>query len=270
MLVPIPYQVQSITHDTPDIFTLHLANQKDGNPQLFFPGQFNMLYQFGFGEVPISICSHPSSNQMLSHTIRAVGPVTQSLQQLKKGDEVGVRGPFGTYWPLTKTGCDVLVIAGGVGLAVLRSALFSLAERSDEYQKITLLYGTRTERDIIYKNDIEAWRVQGLDIEVTLDYADTHWKGSVGVVTSLIRKHLPNPNNTLVLICGPEIMIKFALHELMVAQVQENNIYLALERNMQCAVGFCGRCQLGPYFVCKDGPVFCYAQLKEFLSIKEL
>lgn len=270
MLIPECYQVQSITHDTHDVFTLTLVKPGEQNQQPFFPGQFNMLYQYGIGEIAISICGDPKGDQMLTHAIRAVGSVTRSMQQLKPGDEIGVRGPFGTHWPLTKTDCDVLLIAGGIGLAALRSALFALAERSHQYQKITLLYGTRTIDDILYKKEMEAWKKQGLDVQITLDKADIHWKGHVGVVTSLIRKHLPNPNNTLVLICGPEIMMQFTLHELMVAQVDENNIYLSMERNMQCAVGFCGHCLYGPYFICKDGPVFSYPQVKNFLTIKEL
>lgn len=235
----------------------------------FLPGQFNMLYQFGFGEVAISISGHPHESKTLVHTIRAVGGVTNSMQKLQPGDEIGVRGPFGSHWPLAKKNCDVLVIAGGIGLGALRSAMFGLAERSDEYDKITLLYGARTAGDVLYKNDLEAWRKQGLDIAVTLDCADTDWQGQVGVVTALIGKHLPKPDNTLVMLCGPEIMIQFAIYELLGAGVDENSIYISMERNMQCAVGFCGRCQYGPYFMCKDGPVFSYAQLKDYLTIKE-
>lgn len=270
ILIPTCYQVQSITHETHDVFTLVLANQEKKYKHDFLPGQFNMLYQFGFGEVPISISNNPNEDQMLHHTIRAVGSVTKSMQKLKPGDEIGIRGPFGTHWPQTKKGCDVLVIAGGIGLAALRSALFTLADQSNEYHKITLLYGTRTVDDILYKNDMEAWKKQGIDIEVTLDYADVHWKGHVGVVTTLIHKHLPNPSNTLVLICGPEIMIHFTLHELLTAGIEESHIYISMERNMQCAAAFCGHCQFGPYFVCKDGPVFSYPQIKNFLTVKEL
>lgn len=270
MIIPECYQIQSIFHDTHDVFTLALTKQDQKKRQVFLPGQFNMLYQFGIGEVAISICSSPSDDEMVLHTIRAVGSVTRSLQKLKKGDEIGVRGPFGTHWPLTKKGCDVLLIAGGVGIAALRPVLFSLAQRAHEYQKITLIYGTRTIDDILYKKEMEEWKKQGLDIKVTLDCADIHWQGQVGVVTSLINEHLPNPSNTIVLICGPEIMIQFAVKELMRAQVNEDNVYMSLERNMQCAVGFCGQCQYGPYFLCKDGPVFSYPQIKNYLTIREL
>lgn len=270
MLIPTSYQVQSITHETHDVFTLALEKKDNKKGPVFYPGQFNMLYQFGIGEVPISISSHPNDNRVLEHTIRAVGSVTQSMQKLKAGDEIGLRGPFGSYWPLKQKDCDVLVIAGGIGFAALRAAMYSLADRSHEYKKITLLYGTRTIDDIFYQKDMEEWKKQGIEIEVTLDYADIHWKGRVGVVTSLIHQHLPNPGNTLVLICGPEIMIKFAIHALLSKPIDENNIYVSMERNMQCALGFCGHCQYGPYFLCKDGPVFSYPQIKKFLNIKEL
>jgi NAD(P)H-flavin reductase len=264
VLVPNCYEVLSITHDTADVFTLVLDKQDSS-----LPGQFNMLYQFGFGECAISISGNPKENKTV-HTIRAVGSVTRSLQKLQPGDEIGVRGPFGTYWPLEKKGSDLLVIAGGIGFAALRSALFTLAANAKDYQKITLLYGTRKVEDILFKKEMEEWRRLGIDIEVTLDFADPRWKGRVGVVTHLIQHHMPHPENTLVLMCGPEIMIHFALHELLGIGVNENNIYISMERNMQCAAGFCGHCQYGPYFLCKDGPVFCYSQIKNLLTVKEL
>lgn len=261
VLTPKFYKIKSIVQDTPDVFTLALDKEAP-----FLPGQFNMLYSFGIGEAAISISSDPDSTE-LRHTIRAVGSVTNSLQKLQAGDEIGVRGPFGTHWPLEKWQGDVLVIAGGIGLAALKSALHVLAGSK---QKSALLYGTRKAEDILYKKEMEEWKKQGIEIEVTLDFAEPAWKGRVGVVTSLIARHLPRPKNTLVLICGPEIMIHFALHELLGAGAEENNIYISMERNMQCAAGFCGHCQYGPYFLCKDGPVFSYPQIKNFLKIKEL
>lgn len=269
MTLPLVYQVNSITHDTHDVFTLALSN-KDGRAHQFSPGQFNMLYQFGIGESAISISGNPKDKKNLIHTIRAVGSVTNSLQRLKPGDEIGVRGPFGTPWPLELTGGDVLVIAGGIGLAALRSALFVLAENSHLYRKVTLLYGTRTLDDILFIDDLRTWKSQGIEVEITLDYADIHWQGNVGVVTRLIQNYLRRPKTTLVLVCGPEIMIKFALHELMGQGIDESNIYVSMERNMQCGVGFCGHCQFGPYFLCKDGPVFSFPQIKNFLTVKEL
>lgn len=270
MLMPTLYQVKTITHDTSDIFTLTLTAVEEDKRVAFLPGQFNMLYHFGFGEVAISISGDPSKQDALVHTIRAVGPVTQRMQELKAGEEIGVRGPFGSQWPLLKNHCDVLVVAGGIGLAPLRPALFDLAAHKSQYRDITLLYGTKDPEKIIYKKDLESWKKQGIKIEATVDYADVNWQGQVGVVTSLIKKNIRAPKNTLVFICGPEIMIKLAVQELLSAEVEENHIFISLERNMQCAVGFCGRCQYGPYFLCKDGPVFSYAQLQHWLMIKEL
>jgi NAD(P)H-flavin reductase len=269
-MLPEVYKVQDIRHDTPSVFTLTLQPAYGDKSLPFFPGQFNMLTHYGFGEVAISISGDPAQNDALVHTIQAVGSVTNSMQKLKAGDEVGVRGPFGTGWPLTKRDCDVLVIAGGLGFAPLRPALYYLAAHARNYRRITLLYGTRTPNDLLFQGDMEIWREQGIHVEATVDHADMSWRGHVGVVTALIGKNLFHPDKTLVLACGPEIMLKFAMHELMRAQADPANVYLSMERNMQCAVGFCGHCQLGPYFLCKDGPVFSYAQLKPWLPIKEL
>lgn len=266
MLTPELYQVKAIEHETSDVFTLTLT----GPSVVFQPGQFNMLHHFGFGEAAISISGHPSMQKELIHTIRAVGSVTMGMQKLKVGDEIGVRGPFGAPWPLSKKQCDVLVIAGGIGLAPLRPALFHLADNKNEYQDVTLLYGARNPSDIIFKKDLENWQRQGIQVETTVDFADVSWQGKVGVVTRLIKKNIKSPKNTLVFICGPEAMIKFAVHELLGASVEENNIFASLERHMQCAVGFCGRCQYGPYYLCKDGPVFSYSQISQWLKIREL
>lgn len=270
MLIPELYQIKTITQDTSDIFTITLQAKEESKRGVFLPGQFNMLYHFGFGEVAISISGDPSKQNDIVHTIRAVGSVTKAMQELKAGEEIGVRGPFGSPWPLLKKDCDVLVIAGGIGLAPLRPALFEFAANKSQYRDITLLYGTRSPEKIIYKENLESWYRQGIKIETTVDYADVNWQGHVGVVTSLIKKNIKDSKNTLVFICGPEIMIKFAMNKLIGANVEGNNIFICLERNMQCAVGFCGRCQYGPYFLCKDGPVFSYAQLQHWLMIKEL
>ncbi|MBS0629462.1 MAG: FAD/NAD(P)-binding protein [Verrucomicrobia bacterium] len=261
LLIPSIYQVKEISHETADVFTLKLA----GKPIPFLPGQFNMLYHFGIGEVAISIAGWQKD---LVHTIRAVGSVTNQLQKLQIGDEIGVRGPFGTAWPLSDAGGEVLVIAGGIGLATLKPALmqFASAKRRD----VTLLFGAKHPDAIFYKKDLENWKNRGIKVEVTVDHADISWRGEVGVVTSLIKKNLKDPKNALVLICGPEVMIKFAVQELLEASVEEKNIHISLERNMQCAVGSCGHCQFGPYFLCKDGPVLSYQKLKHWLMIKEL
>lgn len=264
------YQVKTIEYETKDVFTLTLS-QQDGSPSApFLPGQFNMIYQFGFGEAAMSISGNPANQHELIHTVRAVGSVTKSLQKMKVGDQIGVRGPFGRPWPFEMKACDVLVIAGGVGLAPLRSAIYQLLANRGDYQKICLLYGARSPEEIIYAKDLQQWENQGLDVKITLDHANMRWKGHVGVVTTFIQSQILNPKNTLVFACGPEIMLKFAVPELLSAMVPENNIFLSLERNMQCAEGFCGHCLYGPYFLCKDGPVFSYSDLKPWFNINEL
>lgn len=269
MLLPKTYCITSVIQETHDIFTLGIS-PKEGEVPAYLPGQFNMLFHFGFGEVPISISGDPSNKEEIMHTIRSVGAVTKAMQRLSRGDEIGVRGPFGSHWPLSQEGKDVLVVAGGVGLAPLRPALFYLAAHRSQYRKVTLLYGARTPDDIFYQKDMERWKEQGIEVHVSVDRAEVGWQGHVGVVTGMICRHLASPQDTLALLCGPEIMLKYAVHELMRTEMEPQAIYLSMERNMQCAVGFCGHCQYGPYFLCKDGPVFSYAQLKSWLPIKEL
>ncbi len=269
MLVPKIYKITSIQKETQDVFTLKIVAQEEKIPS-FLPGQFNMLYLYGFGEVPISISGNPSQKNELVHTIRAVGAVTQAMQRLKAGDEIGVRGPFGTHWPLSQTNNHVLVLAGGLGLAPLRPALYDLIARKDQYKSITLLYGARSPEEILYRKEMEQWKAQGIDVCVSVDLADANWRGDVGVITKQIYTHLTCPKNTQVFVCGPEIMIKFAVHELLRTDIDTSSIYISMERNMQCAVGFCGHCQYGPYFLCKDGPIFSYTQLKPWLNIQEL
>ena len=269
MELPKIFTVRSNVHETNDVFTLGLT-ATDGKPFDFLPGQFNMLYLFGIGEIPVSICSSPDTKEILLHTIRAVGAVSNGLQKLKVGDEIGIRGPFGTSWPLSKKNCDVLIIGGGVALPPLRTSLYTLAANKQHYKKITFLYGARTPDDIMCKDDLECWKKSGIDVQISVDHPDEQWNGHVGVVTSLIATHIYNPKNTTTFICGPEIMIHFALKELIKAQVDEEQIYVSMERNMQCGVGICGHCQYGPYFMCKDGPVFSYPQIKKWFAIKEL
>lgn len=268
-MVPKRYRVESNVQDTHDTFTLTLSPQEE-KEVLFLPGQFNMLYHFGFGEVPISVSGDALRKNELVHTIRAVGAVTEAMRRLKKGDEIGVRGPFGSAWPLSKPNGDVLVVSGGLGLAPLRPALIHLAANRKQYKNITLLYGARTPEDLLYIKEMEEWKKQGMEIKVSVDRGGETWRGNVGVVTGLIGKHLPDPKNSRVFLCGPEIMMKFAIQELLRFEVPENEIYLSMERNMKCAVGFCGHCQYGPHFMCKDGPIFSFEQVKSWLTIKEL
>ncbi|MCM2272014.1 MAG: FAD/NAD(P)-binding protein [candidate division Zixibacteria bacterium] len=271
-MLPQTFRVRKVINDTYDTFTLELTPSHGGAEVSFRPGQFNMLYLYGVGEVPISISGDPSRGNVLVHTTRAVGTVTKVMSKLKVGDLIGVRGPYGTAWPVEEAvGNDVVIIAGGIGLAPLRPALYHILSHRTKYGKVVLLYGTRTPSDILYRKDLEQLRSRfDLEVHVTVDRAMGTWRGNVGVVTNLIPKAPFDPTNTVAMVCGPEIMMRFTVLGLQKRGVALDSIYLSLERNMKCAVGFCGHCQFGPLFVCKDGPVFRYGQVREFLNKREI
>jgi NAD(P)H-flavin reductase len=271
-MLPRPFRVQQVRHETNDTFTVELEPTNGGGGFAFAPGQFNMLYVYGVGEIPISISSDPTKPQPLVHTTRAVGTVTQAMHGLRKGDMLGVRGPFGTRWPIQEAvGSDIVIVAGGIGLAPLRPALYYILSQREKYGKVVLLYGTRSPDDILYRKELEKWRAHfDLEVYVTVDRAIGRWRGNVGVVTSLIPRAPFDPTSTAALVCGPEVMMRFTVLELQKRGVAPENVFLSMERNMKCAVGFCGHCQMGPYFVCKDGPVFRYAAIQPFFGKREL
>lgn len=271
-MLPAPWRVMRRHRETSDTFTLTLAPTGRSTGTAFVPGQFNMVYVFGVGEVPISISGAGPEPGTWMHTTRAVGTVTQAMERLNPGDVVGVRGPFGRGWPLAEAeGCDVVLVAGGLGLAPLRPALCALREHRDRHGRIALLYGTRTPRDVLFRTELRRWAAAGdLQVHLTVDRVVGRWGANVGVVTSLI-PHAPfDPRNTVAMVCGPEVMMRFTVLELQRRGVPPSHIYLSMERNMKCAVGFCGHCQAGPTFVCRDGPVFRYDQLKPLLNVREL
>lgn len=271
-MLPRPYTVKQVVRDTHDTFTLKLQPM-NGPPEFAFaPGQFNMLYVFGIGEVPISISGDPSKPKTLVHTTRAVGTVTRAMSLLKRGDVLGVRGPFGSPWPIEEsTGKDVVIVAGGIGLAPLRPAVYQLLRQREKYGKIVLLYGTRSPNDILFKRELEQWRSRfDLDVFVTVDRGIGGWRGSVGVVTTLIHRAPFDPSGAIAFLCGPEVMMRFTVMELQKRGIPMDHTYLSLERNMKCAIGFCGHCQFGPAFVCKDGPVFRYDAIKELFGKREI
>jgi NAD(P)H-flavin reductase len=231
-----------------------------------------MVYSFGIGEVPISISGDPSKPERLVHTVRSVGAVTKVLCGLRMGDEVAVRGPYGTHWPVEDAvGHDVVIVAGGVGLPPLRPAIYHILANRGNYGRIVLLYGARTPRDMVYTAELKQWRSRfDVDVETTVDSATPEWRGNVGVVTTLIPRAGFNPNQTKAFICGPEIMTRFTILELQKRGVATADILISLERNMKCGIGLCGHCQLGSAFVCKDGPVFPLDEVKQFFGRREI
>ncbi len=264
-LVPLRYQVVDRRIDSPDIATITLEPLDDPitTPK---PGQFNMLTAFGVGEVAISVSSDPSLSPVLEHTIRDVGAVSHALSHAKRSDVVGVRGPFGTDWPIDGLdGRDVVVVAGGIGLAPLRGVIVRLVAGLSNKRagKVVVLVGARTPDQLIYGDEIETWRKQGASVEVTVDVADTDWTGPVGVVTQLVADSDFDAQSAVALVCGPEIMMRFSARSLVDRGISADRIYVSLERNMQCGVALCGHCQLGPFLVCRDGAVVPWAPVVE-------
>ena len=237
----------------------------------FQPGQFNMLYVHGVGEVPISISGDPATPERLIHTIRAVGAVTRVMARLGEGDVMGVRGPYGSAWPIDDAkGRDVLVIAGGLGLAPLRPVILRVLGRRADYGRVTILYGARSPADLLYRPELEAWRGRfDVRVEAIVDRAGRDWYGPVGVVTRLL-DGVPVEAGDAVFVCGPEIMMRFAVRELEKRGVPRDAIWLSVERSMKCGIGLCGHCQLAGSFVCKDGPVYRFDRIAPSLQVREL
>ena len=271
-MIPVPFRIQRVRKETSDSCTIELKSADEKSEFPFAPGQFNMLYVFGVGEVPISISGDPTHPQTLIHTLRTVGAVTQALGCLRKGDTVGIRGPFGSPWPIEDAhGNDVLIIAGGIGLAPLRPAIYRLLAEREKFGKIAILYGARTPADLLYLHELERWRGRfDLEVKVTVDSSRRGWAGHVGVVPRLIPKVTFAPFQTKAMICGPEVMMRFTVPELKKCGVEEKNIFISMERNMKCAVGFCGHCQYGPFFICKDGAVFGWDRIQAIFAKREV
>jgi NAD(P)H-flavin reductase len=271
-MVPELFRIEKHRKDTHDTFTLELKPVNGSGEHNFEAGQFNMLYKFGVGEVAISISGDPTRPDPLVHTIRAVGTTTKALSKLKVGDTIGVRGPYGRSWPMAKAaGNDVLIIAGGIGLAPLRPVIYQVLAERHKYGKVSLLYGTRTPEDMLYRTELERWRARfDMDVLVTVDRAGADWHGNVGVVTTLLKKIAIDPDNTTAMVVGPEIMMRFVAMDLIKQQLGLDQIFLSMERNMKCGVGLCGHCQYGPTFICKEGPVYSYDQIIEFLGRREV
>ncbi|RZV41304.1 MAG: hypothetical protein EX269_16530 [Acidimicrobiales bacterium] len=267
-MVPVMYEVLSRRRDLDDTFTLELA-PVDSAIETPTMGQFNMLWAFGIGEAPISLAAIEDGR--LFHTIRAVGSVTNALCAMSVGDHVGVRGPYGTGWDLQgAAGKDILVMAGGLGLAPVQPIITELFANREEYGRAALLMGARSPDALLYRDELEAWRARlDIEVEVTVDSAAPDWRGDVGVVTTLLPRVPFDPPTTRAFVCGPEVMMRFGARDLSELGVPLEEIFVSLERNMHCAVGHCGHCQLGAEFVCKDGPVLPWTVAEPLLRIRE-
>ncbi|MBL3600119.1 MAG: FAD/NAD(P)-binding protein [gamma proteobacterium endosymbiont of Lamellibrachia anaximandri] len=258
--------------ESPGIFSLRLQ-YVDTHVQDIFefqPGQFNMLSLFGVGEVPISIVSDPDDSHFFDHTIRVVGRVTEALSRLQPGDRVGIRGPFGRGWPMAQAeGQDVVVVTGGLGCAPLVSVIRYLLRRRDRFGDIHIMQGVKHEDDLIWRRQYEVWsREQGVNVQLAADMPGKEWPWQQGLVTELINTLDLNLEKTISMLCGPELMMLAAIAQLRDLKLDDQRIWLSMERNMQCGFGQCGHCQVGPKFVCKDGPVFCYSEVADFLGAK--
>ena len=270
-MLPRPFVVRSRREELSDCVTLELV-ALDGEPLAFEAGQFTMLYVHGVGEVAISISGDPAVSDSLIHTIRAVGAVSQALCRLSEGDRVGVRGPLGNSWPLERAvGNHLMIVAGGLGLAPVRPIIYWALANRDRLKSIDIVYGTRAPDQILFAPQLLGLSTtDGLRVGMTVDLADQDWRGQVGVVTDLIPSMLRDPAETVAMVCGPEIMMRFTGQALAAAGVPAEEIFLSMERNMKCGIGWCGHCQLGPHLICRDGPVFPYPAVRDLMSVWEL
>lgn len=265
---PHPAIVRSIAPEVPGVATyrVEFASEALRDAYRFEPGQFNMVYLPGVGEVAISISGGPDEGSGIAHTIRTVGRVTAALESVRPGQAIGVRGPYGRGWPVgAARGRDVVLVAGGLGLAPLRPALTTLLANREHYGRLILVYGARTPADLLFRGEYADWQQRGMQVLVTVDRGGTGWQGDVGVVPQLLRRASLDPGRTIVMMCGPEIMMRFSIAQALAGHIPEQDLFVTLERNMQCAVGLCGHCQLGPEFLCKDGPVFAYPEVARLL-----
>jgi len=269
-MVPLPFAVAARRQETADTWTLELE-PRGGASLAFAPGQFTMLSAFGAGEVPISISGDPDGDGPLVHTVRAVGLATRAICASQRGAVLGVRGPFGRAWPAGEIeGADVLIVAGGIGLAPLRPAILTLLARRERYGRLLLLYGGRSPSQLLYTAELAEWEARGLELAVTVDSAGPEWIGHVGVVPRLVARARFDAGSAVALLCGPEVMMRFTAAALAQSGVGDDRVYASMERNMQCGIGHCGHCQFGPTLICRDGPVYRWSELQPWLAIREL
>ena len=271
-MIPLPFSVRTKRRERHDTVTLTLDARDRPGGFAFAPGQFNMLYVFGVGEVPISMSGDPARPHDLVHTVKAVGAVTEALCRMRKGDVVGVRGPFGNPVPLHEArGRDVVLVAGGLGLAPLRPTLHAILRERESFGRVVLLVGARSPGQILFAREMERLGSRrDLHVRVSVDAATTGWPGPVGFVTALLAGAPFDPERSVALACGPEAMMRSTADELLRLGMEDDRIFLVLERNMKCAIGLCGRCQYGPHFACKDGPTLRLDRIRALLSVPEI
>ena len=266
-------RIVDIRHETCDVSTYDFSYDerlpKPRNP--FEPGQFNMLYLPGFGEAAISLSSDPAKSNTFSHTVRRLGNVTGALARLSVGDQIGVRGPFGTPWPVDRLRYrDVVIACGGLGLAPLRPVIYHIIGSRKRFGRVKVVYGARSPDELLYRNEFDSWRNAGVEVIVTVDIDAPGWNGAVGVVPGLIDELDVEFDTAAMLTCGPEIMMRYVVREALERGVDPRSVYLAMERNMSCGMAFCGRCQVGPFLLCRDGPVLCYDAVAPLLNLEDL
>lgn len=272
--IPAPWIVRNSWDETTGIRSIDIA-PADGSAPQFTPGQFNMLYVPGGGEIPISVSAFAEGGGGLVHTVRAVGAVSSALCELRIGDWLGVRGPLGRGWPVdAASDSDLIVIAGGLGLAPVRPAIqhmIAAKNRGDRSGRNVVFYGARTPSDILFREDLFQWAVSGdADVRTTVDRDEPGWNGNVGVVTSILGRAEFDAGTAVAFVCGPEVMMRFAVFDLLGRGLSADRIFISLERNMHCGIGLCGHCQLGPKFICTDGPVFAYSEIANLLTVRQL
>jgi NAD(P)H-flavin reductase len=271
-MIPHWAELVEIQPEAPGVSTYWIKFQDPVIQETYFfnPGQFNILSVPGYGEAAISISSDTQDLETVGHTVRLAGNVTNAIARLKVGDTVGVRGPFGSFWPIEEhTGKDIYIAAGGIGLPPLRPVIYHIMKNRANYGEVVVLYGARTPQDLQFKGEYETWRKADINVMVTVDRADDRWEGTVGVVPLMFYHLRMKPNTSVAYTCGPEIMMRFVVYEALARRLTEEHVHVSFERNMKCGFGSCGHCQLGPFFVCKDGPIFSYKQLRPYFNVED-
>lgn len=257
------------TQESSNTFTLELR-LTDAEPYAFEPGQFNMLYLYGAGEVPISIVADAADTGVLTHTIRALGRVTNGLAAVKVGERIGLRGPYGRGWPMREAeGRDVIIVTGGLGCAPSVSIIHHILTHRERYGHVSILQGVKHTDDLIWRYQYDAWgKLPDVEVHLAADVAEPGWTGHVGLVTALFDRLNVQAHRSIAMLCGPEMMMHASANDLHHRGLAADAIYLSMERNMQCAVGHCGHCQMGARFVCRDGPVFPWPEIRELLGVR--